>query len=105
MQGLLSILIHLPKYLRLSWRLMWDSRVPLRLKVIVVAVVVYSLSPIDLIPEAWLPHVGFGDDLLFLLLAIRNLIRNSPEEVVTEHARQIALDTGKKDTSHHKKKD
>ena len=89
MHGLFSILTHLPRYLRLSWRLMWDSRVPLYLKLIVFAAVLYGLSPLDLIPEAFVPHIGFGEDFLFFLFSIRYLIRKSPEEVVTQHAREI----------------
>lgn len=95
MRGLLSILFRLPKYLRLSWRLMTDPRTPWSLKLIVVATVVYVLSPLDLIPEAFLPHIGFGDDILLFFLSLRNLIRNSPPEVVTRHAREIARTDGR----------
>ena len=89
MHGLFSILTHLPRYLRLSWRLMWDSRVPLHLKLIVLAAVLYGLSPLDLIPEAFVPHLGLGEDFFLFLLSIWYLIRKSPEEVVTHHAREI----------------
>ncbi len=93
MHGLFSILIRLPKYLRLSWRLMVDSRVPWYLKLIVVAAVLYVLSPFDLIPEAFVPHFGLGEDLFIFLLSIRNLIRKTPEKIVTKHAREIAHNT------------
>jgi uncharacterized membrane protein YkvA (DUF1232 family) len=90
MRGLLSILFNLPKYMRLSWRLMKDRQVPWHSKLIVILVGLYVLSPIDLIPEFVIPHLGFGDDLLFFLLAIQHLIRSSPKEIASHHANEIA---------------
>ena len=90
MRGFLSIILHLPRYLRLAWRLMWDTRTPGYLKLIVILAVIYFISPIDLIPEGLIPQIGFGDDIFFLAFAIRNLIAYSPPEVVKEHARAIA---------------
>ena len=96
MNRLFSILFRLPKYLKLSWRLMTDPQTPRYLKLVVVATVLYTISPFDLIPEIFLPHLGFGDDLLLLFLSLRNLIRNSPQEIVTQHAREIAQTYDKK---------
>jgi len=93
--GLLSIVRHLPKYLRLSWRLMRDPRVPRLPKAFVVAVIAYGVLPLDLLPEALVPHFGYAEDILLFLVAIRNLVWGSPPHVVTEHARQIALDLGR----------
>ena len=90
MRGIISILFRLPKYLRLSWRLMKDPQVPWYSKLIVMFVILYVISPVDLIPEYLLPHLGFGDDLLFILLSIQQLIRSSPKEIVTRHAKEIA---------------
>lgn len=74
---------------------MMDPGTPRVLKLVVVATVIYGLSPLDLIPEAFLPHIGFGDDILLFFLSLRNLIRNSPPEVVTRHAREIARTDGR----------
>jgi uncharacterized membrane protein YkvA (DUF1232 family) len=89
-RGLLSILARLPQYIRLSWRLLWDSRVPLRHKLLVFAAVAYGISPLDFIPEAFVPHFGLGEDAGIILLSLWYLIRKSPPEIVTEHARNIA---------------
>lgn len=89
-RGVLSIISRLPKYLRLTWRLLWDSRIPLLPKVFVVLTILYGLSPFDIIPEAILPHIGLGDDIVFVILSIRNLIAASPQNIVQEHARKIA---------------
>ena len=99
MRGLFSILLRLPKYLRLSWRLMKDPQVPWFSKLIVMIVVLYALSPVDLIPEYLLPHMGFGEDLLFFLLSIQQLIRSSPKEVVTQHAKELAEEQQSRDTT------
>ena len=88
-RGVLSIISRLPKYLRLSWRLLWDARVPSLPKLFVVLAVLYGLSPFDLIPEAILPHIGLGDDIVLVILSIRNLIATSPQNIVQEHAHKI----------------
>lgn len=89
-RALLSILLRLPQYLKLSWRLMRDPAAPLLSKLLLVAVVAYVLYPFDLLPEGLLPHIGFGEDILFFTMAVRNLIRRSPKEVVKRHAAEIA---------------
>lgn len=90
MRGLFSIITRLPHYLRLAWRLLWDPRIPGLPKLFVILAVIYGLSPIDLIPEALLPPLGFGEDLVLLFLSIRNLIVHSPPEIVQQHAKDIA---------------
>jgi len=57
-----------------------DPRVPWQAKVIVVGVVAYALSPIDLIPD-FIPVVGYLDDLLLLPLGIWLAIRFIPRDV------------------------
>jgi uncharacterized membrane protein YkvA (DUF1232 family) len=91
--------LDLPHYLRLAWRLMKDSRVPWRLKLFVVFAVLYGISPLDLLPEAINPLVGFGEDFLILLISLWSLIRNSPPEVVKQHAREITRDLTREDES------
>jgi len=70
--------------LLLSWRLLGDGRVPLLLKVIPVLVVIYLLSPIDLIP-GFLPVIGQLDDFGLLLVALAAFIRLAPDHVVDEY--------------------
>lgn len=89
--------MRLPQYLKLSWRLMTDPGVPWYLKLIVAAAVFYVISPFDLISEAFLPYIGLGEDFLFFILSIRNLIRKTPEEIVTKHAREISLNGQRKE--------
>jgi uncharacterized membrane protein YkvA (DUF1232 family) len=63
--------------------LLADSRVPRLPKLALVAALVYAVSPVDLVPEAVLPVVGWLDDLLIGLAALRWLLKQDdpPREV------------------------
>jgi len=88
-RGIASIILKLPQYLRLSWRLLWDQRTPAHLKLWVLLATLYALSPLDFIPDFFLPIVGYGEDLVLVILSLRNLIQNSPPDLVTEHAKDM----------------
>jgi len=60
-----------------------DARVPLPAKWIIVLVLAYALSPIDLIPD-FIPVIGYLDDLLLLPLAIWLALRLVPRDVWLE---------------------
>ena len=75
--------------LRLTWRLLRDSRVAPRLKLAVpLLAALYLISPIDLLPDL-LIGIGQVDDLgvigLALLVMTRLVPRLAPTEVVDEH--------------------
>ena len=70
--------------LRLAVRLMFDSRVPFGLKMIIPAAVLYFISPIDLIPDV-LPIRGRIDDVLVLGVALAAFLGLAPKDVVAEH--------------------
>jgi len=89
-RGVASILSRLPSYVRLSFRLMVDGRVPFRPKLWLVLAILYGIIPFDLIPEALLPPIGIWEDIILIILTARNLIVNSPTAIVTEHAQEIA---------------
>lgn len=59
------------------------------LKVMLVAAVIYFLSPIDLIPEILNPFLGFIDDIVVISLALKAFIKLAPQDVVAEHVRAI----------------
>ncbi len=77
---------------RIAWRLLWDSRVPLSTKIIPVLVVLYVVSPIDIIPD-WIPGLGQLDDLAILLLGVRFFIAMSPRDLVARFRAEINGDT------------
>ena len=57
-----------------------DPRVPVIAKLVVVLVVAYALSPIDLIPD-FIPVLGYIDDLLLLPMGIALAIELMPRDV------------------------
>lgn len=57
-----------------------DPRVPVVAKLVVVLVVAYALSPIDLIPD-FIPVLGYLDDMLLLPLGIALAVKLMPRDV------------------------
>lgn len=85
----LKMLLHLPNFVRLYWRLFTDKRVSVIPKAILVAGVVYLVVPWDVLPD--FPLVGFGqlDDVAVLIGALQLFIRLAPRRIVEEHVRLI----------------
>lgn len=90
--NILQFILHLPNFIRLSFRLLGDPRVPLQLKLICYAALAYLVFPIDIIKDMAVVLGGLGlvDDVVILFFAFRNLITNSPPEVVQQHVEDIA---------------
>ncbi|MBI5877135.1 MAG: DUF1232 domain-containing protein [Chloroflexi bacterium] len=76
--GLLQELI---RNASLAWRLLVDSRVPLLAKLLPAGVLLYVLSPVDLVPDV-IPLFGQLDDLLAIVLGVRAFIALCPPELV-----------------------
>jgi uncharacterized membrane protein YkvA (DUF1232 family) len=74
----------LPNVLKLLARVVKDRRVPVRAKAFAAAVLIYVVSPIDVIPDF---VIGFGklDDLILSAVAIQHLIEAAGPEIVAEH--------------------
>jgi uncharacterized membrane protein YkvA (DUF1232 family) len=71
-----------------------DPRTPWYAKIVVLCVVAYALSPIDLIPDP-IPVLGLLDDLVLLPLGIYLALKLIPQEVVTD-CRGRAASAGEK---------
>jgi uncharacterized membrane protein YkvA (DUF1232 family) len=65
-----------------------DRRVPICAKLIIPALVLYLLSPIDIIPD-FIPVLGYVDDLVVLALAVWAFSRLADPAVVIEHAANL----------------
>lgn len=85
----------------LVFKLMLDRRVPLRLKLIIPAAVLYLVSPIDLLPDLF-PILGHTDDLIVVILALASFLLMTPRSVLNEHLTgrpaDLSTDTGKRDS-------
>ena len=62
------------------WKLMKHPQTPRAPKLVAVFVLLYALSPIDLIPD-FIPVLGLLDDLILLPLGIALAIRLTPVEL------------------------
>ena len=71
---------------RLVIRLMMDRRVPLRLKLILPAALVYLIWPHDAVHDM-IPIFGRIDDVLVIILSLAFFLGTAPREVVMEHLR------------------
>jgi uncharacterized membrane protein YkvA (DUF1232 family) len=61
-----------------------DPRVPWYVKFLAIAVAMYALSPIDLIPD-FIPVIGYFDDFVIVPLGIGLVIALIPDEIMAEY--------------------
>ncbi len=78
-------LILVPDLFHLLIRLALDSRVPARERALLLAAVVYVVSPADFLPELVLGPVAFADDLVLMALVVNRVLKKVPREVVLGH--------------------
>jgi len=84
----LGFVTDLIRQVRLAWRLMLDSRVPLWVKTIVPASLVYLISPVDLAPDV-IPGLGQLDDLAVIVIGVKLFIELCPPAIVREHMQEL----------------
>jgi uncharacterized membrane protein YkvA (DUF1232 family) len=80
----MGFLADLIRQARLAWRLFFDPRVALWLKIIVPVSLMYVISPVDFVPDV-IPGLGQLDDLAVLVLGVKLFIELCPPEIVREH--------------------
>ena len=88
-QRLLRFLYHLPKFIRLFWRLLKDRRVGLLPKCLFIIIITYTVTPVDILPDL-MPVLGQLDDLLVIFLGMKGFVWLCPKDVVREHVQAIA---------------
>ncbi len=83
-----SILSEIVDQIRLIWRLLKDSRVPMWVKFVPPLAILYLISPIDLIPD---PVLGLGqlDDLAVLLLGFKVFVELCPPEIREQYRAEL----------------
>lgn len=85
---LLAWLRDIVRQLQLAWRLFWDKRVSVWLKLIPPAAILYTLLPVDILPDV-VPGAGQLDDVAIVLLGIKLFIELVPPEIRLEHLRAL----------------
>lgn len=71
---------------RRLWRALRHPQAPLWLKLGVVGLVIYVVSPIDLVPDM-IPLLGIADDLVLVPLGVRFLLSKLPAQIQDDIAR------------------
>jgi uncharacterized membrane protein YkvA (DUF1232 family) len=86
--ALADAILLLPDLVALTLRLIRDPRTPLPFKAQLLAVSIYALSPIDIIPEAAFGAMGLADDVLLLSLMLLRLLESASQidpDLIREH--------------------
>ena len=65
-------------------RLLADDRVPRRRKLLLAPLLLYLVTPVDLVPD-FIPVVGALDDAIIVALVLRSLVRAGGAELLGEH--------------------
>ncbi len=77
-------LMLIPNFLKLLYRLLRDSRVPLTEKALLVGTITYVVSPLDFLPDV-IPFIGQVDDIYLIALVILRLLSRTDDAVLMEH--------------------
>ena len=80
-----EFLLLVPDFFMLLWRLVNDARVTGRNKVLLGSGIAYFMSPIDLVPEAFLGPIGFADDLVLAVYILNKILTDTSIDIVREH--------------------
>jgi uncharacterized membrane protein YkvA (DUF1232 family) len=78
---------------RLALRLARDARIPLPLRAIPPALVLYLATPVDLIPD-FIPVLGHLDDAFIVLVGLALLLRFAPRHVLDDQIARLESDQG-----------
>jgi uncharacterized membrane protein YkvA (DUF1232 family) len=74
-----------PDVFVLLWRLVNDSRVNSKHKVMLGSGIAYFLFPLDITPEAFFGPIGYIDDLIFGVLLLKNMLTDTDASILREH--------------------
>jgi uncharacterized membrane protein YkvA (DUF1232 family) len=74
----------LPDVVRLVRRLAADPDLPRGVRIRLWSLLVYLLSPIDLVPD-FLPVIGYADDVVVVAWALRSVVRHAGREALERH--------------------
>lgn len=73
-----------PNLVKMYGRLLADSRVPVRARLLALATLGYTVSPIDLIPD-FLPFLGQVDDIIIVASGLKRLADAAGPGILEEH--------------------
>lgn len=80
-----DFLLLVPDVFILLWRLVNDSRVDGRNKVLLGSGIAYYFFPLDVVPEMFLGPIGFIDDLVFGVYMLNKILSDTDPEILRQH--------------------
>ncbi len=83
MNRILARLLTLKRQIIILWHAFWHPATPLYLKVLMLSVVAYVISPIDLLPD-FLVGLGIVDDVLLVAIAMNWIVKKLPREIFSK---------------------
>lgn len=82
--GLRTALRLLPDLVRLLRRLAADPQLPRGVRVRLLLLLGYLVSPIDLVPD-FVPILGYADDAVIVAIALRSVVRRAGPDALERH--------------------
>lgn len=79
-----ELLLLLPRLVKLLYRLMTDSRVPMAEKALLLGAITYVITPLDFIPDL-LPFIGQVDDIYLVSLVILRLLNRTDRDLLEQY--------------------
>jgi uncharacterized membrane protein YkvA (DUF1232 family) len=73
-----------PELLRLVRRMLSSGDVSRGSKAALVALALYLVMPIDLVPD-FIPVIGWADDVVIVVLVLRAVVRRTGSEIITRN--------------------
>ena len=83
-RSLVHVITQIPSYLRLLVGLVGDRRVSRLDRLLVIAVIAYIVSPLDLVPDL-VPFLGQVDDIFLLMTALQRMVDRAGFRVLRDH--------------------
>lgn len=80
-----EFLLLVPDVFMLLWRLVSDSRIGSKDKVMLGSGLAYFFFPLDLMPEAFMGPLGYIDDLVFAVFLLNKILADTDPEILRQH--------------------
>ena len=74
-----------PDLFHLLCKLSMDKEVPAKKKIKLLAGIAYFISPIDLLPEAFLGLIGYLDDIAVAAYVLNELVNDIDPQIIRKH--------------------
>jgi uncharacterized membrane protein YkvA (DUF1232 family) len=85
----LRFILNIPNFVMLYVRMMLDREIPLPPRLVLIGAALYVVSPIDLIPGALLPVIGWLEDMLIFYVAMKIFVAMCPPQALERHVATV----------------